>query len=102
MPPGLTRRTGGITAILRREGLYSSNLTDWRRARDAGAISGLNPAKRGPKTAEPNSLAADLTRLQQDNARLTLRLTRAEAVIDIQEKVAALLGIPMTPSDNAL
>jgi hypothetical protein len=102
MPPGLTRRTGGITAILRREGLYSSNLTDWRRARDAGAISGLNPAKRGPNTAEPNSLAADLTRLQQDNARLTLRLTRAEAVIDIQEKVAALLGIPMTPSDNAL
>ena len=43
--------TGGITAILRREGLYSSNLTDWRRARDAGAISGLNPAKRGPKLA---------------------------------------------------
>ena len=105
--------TGGITAILRREGLYSSNLTDWRRARDAGAISGLNPAKRGPKlahglasqtrgTAEPNPLAADNARLQQDNARLTLRLTRAEAVIDIQKKVAALLGIPMAPSDNAL
>ena len=92
--------TGGIAAILRREGLYSSNLTDWRRARDAGAISGLNPIKRGPKTAEPNPLAPDITRLQQDNARLTLRLARAEAVIDIQKNVAALLGIALAPSDN--
>ena len=47
---------GGISAILRREGLYSSNFTDCRRARDAGAISSLNPAKRGPKIAEPNPL----------------------------------------------
>ena len=76
---------GGIAAVLRREGLYSSNLTDWRRARDAGAISGLNPAKRGPKIAQPNPLAADNARLRQDNADLTLRLTRAEAIIDIQK-----------------
>ena len=92
--------TGGIAAILRREGLYSSNLTDWRRARDAGVISGLNPVKRGPKIAEPNPLAADNARLQQDNARLSLRLTRAEAIIDIQKKVAALLGIPLASTDN--
>ena len=93
--------TGGIGAILRREGLYSSNLTDWRRQRDAGAIGGLSPAKRGPKAAEPNPLAAELARLQQDNARLTRRLTRAEAIIDIQKKVAALLGIPLAPTDDA-
>ena len=93
--------TGGIGAILRREGLYSSNLTDWRRQRDAGAIGGLSPAKRGPKAAEPNPLAAELVRLQQDHARLTRRLTRAEAIIDIQKKVAALLGIPLAPSDDA-
>ena len=74
--------TGGIGAILRREGLYSSNLADWRRQRDAGAIGGLSPAKRGPKAAEPNPLAAELARLQQDNARLTRRLTRAEAIIE--------------------
>jgi hypothetical protein len=55
---------------------------------------------RGPKTAEPNPLATELTRLQQDHARLTRRLTRAEAIIDIQKKVAALLGIPLAPSDN--
>jgi transposase len=92
--------TGGIGAMLRREGLYSSALTSWRRQRDAGAIGGLSPAMRGPKTAEPNPLAIELTRLQQDHARLTQRLTRAEAIIDIQKKVAALLGIPLAPSDN--
>jgi transposase len=92
--------TGGIGVILRREGLYSTALTNWRRQRDAGAFGGLSPAKRGPKTTEPNPLAAELTRLQQDNARLTLRLTRAEGIIEIQKKVAALLGIPLAPSDN--
>jgi transposase-like protein len=87
--------TGGIGAILRREGLYSSALTDWRRQRDAGAYAAMVPAKRGPKTAEANPLAAELARSQRDNARLTRRLVRAEAIIDIQKKVAALLGIPL-------
>src|ERR1700739_2492542 len=86
---------GGIGAILRREGLYSSTLTDWRRQRDSGAFTALVPGKRGPKTAEPNPLSAEVTALQRDNARLALRLTRAEAIIDIQKKVAALLGIPL-------
>jgi transposase-like protein len=93
---------GGIGAILRREGLYSSHLTDWRRQREAGAIGGLTPAKRGRKSAEPNPLSAELARLQQDNARLEQRLTRAEAIVDIQKKVAMLLGIPAIPSDTAL
>jgi transposase len=92
--------TGGIGSILRREGLYSSALTDWRRQRDAGAFGALAPAKRGPKTAEPNPLAAEMAALQRDNARLTRRLTRAEAIIDIQKKVAALLGIPLASSDG--
>jgi transposase len=93
--------SGGIGAILRREGLYSSALTDWRRQREAGAFNALVPGKRGPKLAEPNPLAAELAIVQRDNARLTLRLTRAEAIIDIQKKVAALLGIPLAPSDDA-
>ena len=92
--------TGGIGAILRREGLYSSALTDWRRQRDAGAFTALVPGKRGPKTSEPNLLSAEVTALQRENARLTLRLSRAEAIIDIQKKVAALLGIPLAPSDG--
>src|SRR5271168_3453621 len=92
--------TGGIGAILRREGLYSSALTDWRRQRDAGAFSALAPGKRGPKTAEPNPLTAEMAALQRNNARLTQRLARAEAVIDIQKKVAALLGIPLASTDG--
>ena len=94
--------TGGIAAILRREGLYSSALTDWRRQRDAGALGALTPVKRGPKIAEPNPLAAEVALLQKENARLALRLKRAEAVMAVQKKVAELLGIPLEPSDDEL
>jgi len=92
--------TGGIATILRREGLYSSALTDWRRQRAAGALGALTPVKRGPKIAEPHPLTTEVTALQKDNARLTLRLARAEAIIGIQKKVAELLGIPLAPSDD--
>ena len=92
--------TGGIAAILRREGLYSSALTDWRRQRAAGALGALTPVKRGPKIAEPHPLTTEVAALQKDNARLTLRLARAEAIIGIQKKVAELLGIPLAPSDD--
>ena len=85
---------------MRREGLYSSTLTDWRRQRDAGAFGALTPAKRGPKIAEPNPLAAEVALLQKENARLALRLKRAEAVMEVQKKVAELLGIPLAPSDG--
>ena len=92
--------TGGIGTILRREGLYSSTLTDWRRQRDAGAFGALVPSKRGRKTVEANPLAAELALARRDNARLTQRLIRAEAIIDIQKKVAELLGIPLARSDD--
>jgi transposase-like protein len=90
----------GIGVILRREGLYSSTLSEWRRQRDAGAFSALVPGKRGPRTAERNPLSAEVAALQRNNARLTQRLARAEAVIDIQKKVAALLGIPLASIDG--
>ncbi len=86
---------GGISAVLRREGLYSSAISDWRRQRDAGAFAALSPVARGPKTAPVNPLAADHARLLLDNKRLTRRLERAEAIIDLQKKVAALLGLPI-------
>jgi len=92
--------TGGIGAILRREGIYSSTLTDWRKLRDAGAIGALRPVKRGPKSAEPNPQAGELAVLVRENARLTRCLARAEAVIDIQKKVAGLLGIPLASSED--
>ena len=91
---------GGIGTILRREGLYSSTLTDWRRQREAGTFGALVPGKRGRKTIEANPLAAELALARRDNVRLTQRLTRAEAIIDLQKKVAELLGIPLAPSDS--
>lgn len=82
-------------AILRREGLYASHLTEWRRARDAGSLAGLAPGKRGPKVAGVDSHEAEVKQLRRDNARLQARLERAETIIDIQKKVATLLGIPL-------
>ena len=87
--------TGDIGAILRREGIYSSTLCDWRRQRDAGAFGALTPARRGPKVAGPNPLAAEVALLQKNNAHLTRRLARADAIIAVQKKLADLLGIPM-------
>ena len=92
--------TGGIAAILRREGLYSSALTDWRRQRDAGAFEALKPLRRGPKPEVAQPADADLGQLRRENARLRQRLEHAEAIIGIQKKVAALLGIPMATSDG--
>jgi transposase len=92
--------TGGIGAILRREGLYSSALSEWRRQRDTGALGGLTPAKRGPKTAVPNPLTAELAEARREIARLGRRLEDAEAIIGIQKKVAALLGIPLATPEN--
>ncbi len=83
----------GIGAILRREGLYSSGLSEWRRQRDAGAFGALTPTKRGPKSPPPNPLAAELAGALRNNAQLQRRLDRAEAIIDLQKKVAELLGI---------
>ncbi len=93
---GLTDQAAGsgdIGAILRREGIYSSTLCDWRRQRDAGAYNALTPVRRGPKAAEVNPLAAEIALLQRRNADLTRRLARAETIIDVQKKVAALLGL---------
>jgi transposase len=92
--------TGGIAAILRREGLYSSALTDWRRQRDAGAFEALKPLRRGPKPVVAPPADADLGQLRRENARLRQRLEHAEAIIGIQKKVAALLGIPMATSEG--
>ena len=91
---------GGIGVILRRESLYSSTLTDWRRQRDAGAFGALVPLKRGRKAAVLNPLAVELAVAQRDVVRLTRRLARAEAIIDVQKKVAELLGIPLAQSDD--
>ena len=83
--------TGGISAILRREGLYSSALSDWRGQREAGTLGALQPRARGPEKASVNPLQAELAKANRENAALRRRLDQAEAIIAIQKKVAALL-----------
>ena len=92
--------TGQIGAILRREGVYSSMLCDWRRLRAAGTLGALAPVKRGPKLPEPHPLAGELADALRSNARLQRRLDQAEAIIDLQKKVAALLGTPLPGIDG--
>lgn len=86
--------TGGIGALLRREGLYSSLLATWRRERDAGVLHALAPQKRGPKSKR-DPLAEENLQLRRETERLLEQLRKAEIVIDIQKKVAALLGRPL-------
>jgi len=92
------REPGGIGELLRREGLYSSHLTDWRRQRDAGALSALCK-KRGRKPTR-SPLCDENNRLRLENARLQRRLEQAEMVIEIQKKVASILGIPLKALDS--
>ncbi len=89
--------SGAIGAILRRHGLYSSALSDWRRQRDAGTLGALTPARRGPKPSEANPLSAELAGALRENAQLKRRLERAEGIIVVQKKLADLLGIPLAP-----
>jgi transposase-like protein len=93
---------GQIGAILRREGLYSSHLTTWRRQRQAGQLAGLRDDKRGRKAVADNPLSAEVERLQRENQRLSQQLAQAELVIEIQKKVSMLLNIPLkqTNDDN--
>src|SRR5277367_850835 len=89
--------TGAIGALLRRHGLYSSALSEWRRQREAGTLGALTPARRGPKVPPSNPLSSELAAARRDIAQLKHRLQRAEAIIETQKKLADLLGIPLAP-----
>ncbi len=84
---------GAIGALLRREGLYSSHLVEWRRLREAGALGALSQ-KRGRKPAR-NPLAEENCKLKAELARVNRKLLQAEIIIDVQKKVSALLGIAL-------
>jgi transposase-like protein len=89
---------GGLGALLRREGLYSSLLTYWRRERAKGVLEALTPQKRGPKSKH-DPLEEENQKLRRQNARLTEDLRKAQIIIDVQKKVAALLGNPIPEQD---
>jgi transposase len=82
---------GQIGALLRREGLYSSHLTTWRRQRERGIFEGLTPKKRGRKNKD--ELERELNTLRRENEQLQERLEQAEAIIDVQKKLSRLLGL---------
>ena len=90
--------SGGIGALLRREGLYSSHLVTWRRERQTGMLQGLTPHQRGPKSKR-NPLDEEMQKLRRENLRLTEELRKAAIVIDVQKKVGALLGWPLPKTD---
>ena len=96
---GTCTKLGEIGALLRREGIYSSHLADWRKARTRGEIAGLAPKKRGPeKKSDANSLkVAELTR---ETEKLRARAERAEALVELQKKVSEILGIALPTSDG--
>lgn len=83
---------GQIGSLLRREGLYASYLTTWRRQREEGILSGLNK-KRGRKESPANPLAERNVVLEKENARLRQELEKASLIIDVQKKVSLLLGM---------
>jgi len=89
-----------LGALLRREGLYSSTLSNWRRARDRGDLSGTGIRKRGPEGRAVDSRDRRIRDLERENRRLKSRLERAEALIDVQKKVSELLGVELPASDE--
>ena len=86
---------GAIGALLRREGLYSSHLTTWRAARERGDLAGA-PKKRGPTRRVADPRDKRITELERDSTRWRKRAERAEALVELQKQVAALLGTPIT------
>ena len=88
---------GDIGRILRREGLYSSHLVEWRRLRESGALEALRPKPAGRPRVERNPLKAENERLERENARLRDKVRKAEIIIEAQKKLAEVLGLEMAP-----
>jgi transposase-like protein len=92
-------KPGELSALLRREGLYSSHLSAWRQARQRGELAGLTPRPRGPKAKPVDPRDKKIAELERETRRLQARLERAEGLIEVQKKLSQLLGIPL-PGDE--
>lgn len=91
---------GEIGALVRREGIYSSYLSRWRRARDRGQLDGLGVKKRGPKQAADQGLTEEIVSLRRENKRLRARLKQAETIIDVQKKLSQMLGVELSVQES--
>ncbi len=94
-------KSGEVGQLLRREGLYSSHLTAWRKARRDGALRGLAAKKRGAKPRARNPLEPKVRELESKVARLEKELHKAHTILDVQEKVAGLLGFDLESGKNS-
>lgn len=86
---------GEFGALLRREGLYHSNIATWKWQREKGELEGLKGKKRGPKEKSSKELERKLDKLERENKRLKKRLEKAEMIIDVQKKISEICGIPL-------
>jgi transposase-like protein len=93
-------KPGELAALLRREGLYSSHLMEWRAARKRGELEGLAPKKRGPKARERDERDERIAAQEKEIAKLRARAEHAEALVALQKKVAELLGTPLPEKDD--
>ena len=94
-------KPGELGALLRREGIYSSSLSAWRRARERGELAGLTGKKRGRKPRARDARDEQIAKQGRRIKRLEQQLVQAETIIDIQKKVASMLGIPLQRIDDA-
>ena len=91
-------KPGELGALLRREGIYSSYLSRWRRERDRGQLEGLSSKRRGPKPPANSEMMREMTKLRGENERLRARLAQAETIIEAQKKLSEVLGL--VPREN--
>jgi len=93
---------GQIGTLLRREGIYSSNLTTWRRQREQGTLEALSPKHRGPKVKNTDPSVRRIVELERENNRLKQKLKQAETIIDVQKKLSEILQIPLGPAGEKI
>jgi transposase-like protein len=87
-------------ALLRREGIYTSQISKWRKRHAGGGVQALRGQPRGPKAVAQDTLQGEVARLRRENARLQARLAQAETIIAVQKKVGQLLGTTLPPPDE--
>lgn len=86
---------GEVGSLLRREGLYSSHLVEWRRQRERGTLAALAPRKRGRMARPVNPQAVRIAELERENQRLRRKLEQAQTIIEVQKKLSEILGLPV-------
>jgi transposase len=95
----LCTKPGEVGALMRREGVYSSSLSTWRRQREVADLAALAPQKRGPKIDPARVDAQQIVQLTRERDKLRVELDKAQLVIEVQKKVLALLDL-LAPADK--